>query len=110
MFIILAEVYCQCYLIFFPVNRWTGSNTNPPNNEGQGRAGTDRSNVILLNAQVYPEGSGVQYGPGQMHGHYGTNYPSHMDNTTFLGLGLEDLENLAFLYSSKYEEMWTLVK
>ncbi|XP_064604895.1 protein DD3-3-like isoform X2 [Liolophura sinensis] len=82
--------------------QWTGSNTNPPNNEGQGRAGTDRSNVVLLNAQVYPEGSGSQYGPGQMHGHYGTNYPSHIDNTTLLGLGPEDLENLAFLYSNQF--------
>ena len=40
--------------------RWTGSNTNPNNNDGQGRAGTDRSNIVLLRAQNYPEGD-----PGQ---------------------------------------------
>jgi hypothetical protein len=28
--------------------QWTGSNTNPNNNAGQGTQGTDRSNVILL--------------------------------------------------------------
>lgn len=28
--------------------QWTGSNTNNPNDAGQGRAGTDRSNFVLL--------------------------------------------------------------
>mgnify|MGYP001072597292 CR=1 FL=1 len=27
---------------------WTGSNTNPNNNAGQGTQGTDRSNMIML--------------------------------------------------------------
>ena len=29
-------------------HRWTGSDTNPGNNDGQGRQGTDRSNMILI--------------------------------------------------------------
>src|SRR5690349_18821919 len=28
--------------------QWTGSNTNPNNNAGQGTQGTDRSNMIIL--------------------------------------------------------------
>jgi len=28
--------------------QWTGSNTNPGNNAGQGTAGTDRSNIVML--------------------------------------------------------------
>jgi hypothetical protein len=28
--------------------QWTGSNTNPNNNDGQGKQGTDRSNIVLL--------------------------------------------------------------
>ncbi len=32
--------------------QWTGSNSNPNNNDGQGLAGTDRSNVLLLGDRV----------------------------------------------------------
>ena len=32
---------------------WTGSNTNPENNDGQGRAGADRSNICPLTQQQY---------------------------------------------------------
>lgn len=41
---------------FFFSPRWTGSNTNPNNNDGQGKEGTDRSNIVLLRVQNYPEG------------------------------------------------------
>lgn len=36
--------------------QWTGSNTNPNNNDGQGLAGSDRSNMLLLDTKVisYP--------------------------------------------------------
>jgi hypothetical protein len=34
------------------MERWTGSNTNPPNNDGQGLQGTDRSNIIMLKERV----------------------------------------------------------
>ena len=33
--------------------QWTGSDTNPNNNDGQGRQGTDRSNMILLRNITY---------------------------------------------------------
>lgn len=32
--------------------RWTGSNKNPLNNDGQGLPGTDRSNIVLLTNKV----------------------------------------------------------
>lgn len=77
--------------------QWTGSNTNPRNNDGQGLAGTDRSNLVLLGAQQYPEGAGWRFGPGGKYGHYGVNYPMHLNNVTFLGFSRADMETLAFL-------------
>jgi len=38
--------------------QWTGSNTNPNNNAGQGKQGTDRSNVVMLQNRVFAEGDG----------------------------------------------------
>merc|ERR1719253_2401774 len=35
--------------------QWTGSNTNPNNNAGQGRQGSDRSNIVLMEAKRYDE-------------------------------------------------------
>jgi len=32
---------------------WTGSNTNPNNNDGQGKQGTDRSNMVVLRTDQY---------------------------------------------------------
>ena len=32
--------------------QWTGSDNNPNNNAGQGKAGTDRSNIALLKELV----------------------------------------------------------
>lgn len=75
--------------------RWTGSNTNPRNNDGQGLAGTDRSNVVLLAEQVYPEGSDAYHSPYTKNGHWGTNYPMHVRDSTFLGLDRETLIDLA---------------
>ena len=64
--------------------RWTGSNTNPNNNDGQGKAGTDRSNVVLLSSNEW-----------------GRNYPSLLDQTNLLGLDRTSLHNLAVLDSRK---------
>lgn len=33
--------------------RWTGSNTNPNNNDGQGKQGTDRSNIVVMSEANY---------------------------------------------------------
>jgi len=43
--------------------QWTGSNTNPNNNDGQGKRGTDRSNIALLENVRGEGGRGVlRYG------------------------------------------------
>jgi len=49
--------------------QWTGSNTNPDNNDGQGKEGTDRSNIALLQYIRGQGGVGVQdYGGYGAHG------------------------------------------
>ncbi|XP_065666259.1 protein DD3-3 isoform X3 [Hydra vulgaris] len=79
--------------------QWTGSNTNPTDNAGQGTAGTDRSNIILLKDQNYPEGNlGQAVLPAYKNGHYGNNYPMFLNTSkSFLGLGSNDANLLAFL-------------
>eukprot|EP00118_Oscarella_pearsei_P024793 m.306807 g.306807 ORF g.306807 m.306807 type:complete len:796 (+) comp41600_c0_seq1:94-2481(+) len=79
--------------------QWTGSNTNPNNNDGQGKAGTDRSNIVMLEPQRYAEGNGVAVKDGSKVGHWGNSYPEHLDNSKvqFLGLGKDTLDQLAGL-------------
>ena len=78
--------------------RWTGSNTNPNNNAGQGKQGTDRHNVVMLEEPRYEEGSMPRT---SLYGQWGLNYPQHLDNTTFLGFNRTDMDTLAFLTSRK---------
>ena len=42
------------------IDRWTGSDTNPNNNDGQGRQGTDRSNMILIRNITYEKEGALQ--------------------------------------------------
>jgi hypothetical protein len=79
--------------------QWTGSNTNPNNNDGQGRAGTDRSNIVLLRKQNYPEGiPGMAVPLHLKHGHLGNSHPAHLnENITFLGLPRADRQSIAVL-------------
>lgn len=79
--------------------QWTGSNTNPGNNAGQGTRGSDRSNVVLLAEQIYPEGTDDKI---DTYGHWGRSYPEHLDNTTLLGLSREDQIKLALLTPDLY--------
>lgn len=86
------------------INRWTGSNTNPNNNDGQGRAGTDRSNIVPLRDQVYPEGTpGAAVPVDEKFGHWGNSYPAHLDanTTSFLGFERSLRQNLAVLDNGK---------
>ena len=86
--------------LVFP--RWTGSNTNPNNNDGQGRAGTDRSNVVMQGEQVYEEGSGLAYINSPKNGHWGRSYPELITNSSLVGISVEDLVDLALLRSREY--------
>ena len=79
------------------IHRWTGSNTNPPNNDGQGLQRTDRTNLVMQASQTYPEGTGRAYIGTKKYGHWGRSYPEMLDNATFLGLSKEDLIRLAVL-------------
>ncbi|KJE92614.1 hypothetical protein CAOG_03538 [Capsaspora owczarzaki ATCC 30864] len=76
--------------------QWTGSNTNPDNNAGQGKAGTDRHNVVGIRAPVYAEGqptSGLK-----VYGQLGSSYPNRIDGSTpFLGFSQLDRQHLAIL-------------
>ncbi|XP_014664364.1 PREDICTED: protein DD3-3-like [Priapulus caudatus] len=83
-------------------DRWTGSNTNPDNNDGQGRAGSDRSNVVLQETRAYVEGSGAPYKGFPEYGHWGRSYPRRLGNVTLLGLTREDLTTLAILDTHQY--------
>jgi hypothetical protein len=96
--------------------RWTGSNKNPRNNDGQGLAGSDRSNMVLLTPQVnritiisvyffylnyfskvYAKGNNQFYSPLELNGQYGINYPMNLLNSTLFGFDMNDLTKLALL-------------
>ena len=79
------------------MRRWTGSNTNPQNNDGQGRKGTDRSNVVLQSGQVYQEGANQEWYRGYKGGHWGRSYPENLANQSFLGWNYNDRKDLALL-------------
>lgn len=75
--------------------QWTGSNTNPQNNDGQGLRGTDRNNIAVTTKQIYPEGTpGAAVAEGKKFGHWGNNYPAHLNAVNFLGLSKADLKTL----------------
>ena len=79
--------------------RWTGSDRNPRNNAGEGRAGTDRSNVILLADQVYPEGKPKI----NVFGQFGRNFPKNISEARFLGMQRVELKKAAILHPGKLE-------
>eukprot|EP00112_Aurelia_sp_Birch-Aquarium-sp1_P011612 Seg2440.3 transcript_id=Seg2440.3/GoldUCD/mRNA.D3Y31 product="Protein DD3-3" protein_id=Seg2440.3/GoldUCD/D3Y31 len=82
--------------------QWTGSNSNPGNNDGQGKRGTDRSNVVLLKAQRYAEGKAKAR---DVHGHFGRNYPENLSTDTMLDFTREDSKKIAFLQSGSGDEL-----
>jgi len=64
---------------------WTGSNTNPNNNDGQGKQGTDRSNMVALRLDQYDktEYSNFEWDMGFDNGEadigsIGNAYPSYV--------------------------------
>ena len=73
--------------------RWTGSNTNPKPNDGQGRTGSDRSNMVQLHEGTTSSGT---VGPG------GSSYPAHLNDSTLLGFTRDLLQTLATLDNGEY--------
>jgi hypothetical protein len=91
--------------------QWTGSNSNPNENAGQGRHGSDRSNIVLLRRPHYNESAGVTWPVTE--GQWGNSYPSRVDgiapfdgnalnmtaSKNFLGFSFHDMLALATLAS-----------
>jgi hypothetical protein len=84
--------------------QWTGSNTNPNNNAGQGRQGSDRHNAVLLREANYMEVGLVEEDDKITYdtkldsvGHWGNSYPARIDDEdlTFFGLDWEEMKALA---------------
>lgn len=74
---------------------WSGSDDNPNNNAGQGEAGSDRSNIILLEDANYPFTQQTKADKPNKFGHWAMSYPKSIDESTFLGLSKDDARLLA---------------
>jgi len=74
---------------------WSGSDDNPQNNAGQGEAGSDRSNIILLEDANYPFTKARSADKPYKYGHWAMSYPKSIDESTFLGLSKDDARLLA---------------
>lgn len=81
--------------------QWTGSDRNPGNNAGNGQAGTDRNNMVLLREQTYQEGIPGKAVPLHLkNGHWGSNYPNTFNNSqgkNLMGFGQRTLQKLALV-------------
>merc|ERR550534_3570972 len=90
--------------------QWHGSNTNPNNNAGQGRQGSDRHNIVTLRSKRYQEYGQTEYLAEKklpVYGQLGGSYPADlrkMKNSEenkefqpFLGFSLENRQKLAIL-------------
>jgi len=78
--------------------QWVGSNTNPNNNAGQGRQGSDRHNIAILADKVYAEAGQPEAAAAKpVHGQFGRSYPGVIADTSFLGFSAKDRESLAIL-------------
>lgn len=80
--------------------QWTGSNTNPQNNDGQGLAGTDRNNMVLIGPKRFQPVPTTLNG-ATINGHYGANLFLPITNVSFLSFDKNDLTRLALLQLSK---------
>lgn len=74
--------------------QWTGSNTNPNNNAGQGRQGSDRSNAVLMGTRQrdWKDERGRQ----EVNGLWGSSYPADL-SSDFLGMSDALKQKMAIL-------------
>lgn len=77
--------------------QWVGSNTNPNNNAGQGRQGSDRHNIATLRARNYMEQGQPDPIANKIFGQFGNSYPAHLEKQPFLGFSNRDRQMLAIL-------------
>jgi len=76
----IAHVQVGNYLHF----EWAGSNTNPNNNDGQGKQGTDRSNVVAMRGANYEISDKVRL--DDIAGVQGNSYPAFVQDPKFYSL------------------------
>jgi len=77
---------------------WSGSNKNPKKNAGQGTAGQDRHNIILLTDANYEYAQERTADKPNKYGHWANSYPKRVAGngaSTFLGLSTNDAKKLA---------------
>jgi len=80
--------------------QWTGSNTNPNNNAGQGKEGTDRHNMVPLRPRTY---QATEMTNPTTYGNFAAYYPARIDTgIPFLGLNQQDLTMLAILNKMQF--------
>jgi len=82
--------------------QWTGSNTNPNNNAGQGKQGTDRHNLILLEDAVYMEAGQNGMQALKKYGQLGRSYPKPIVDGELAGLSETTMRNMAILDNVQY--------
>eukprot|EP00463_Aulacantha_scolymantha_P000939 TRINITY_DN163_c0_g2_i2.p1 TRINITY_DN163_c0_g2~~TRINITY_DN163_c0_g2_i2.p1 ORF type:complete len:532 (+),score=94.30 TRINITY_DN163_c0_g2_i2:578-2173(+) len=81
---------------------WVGSNTNPNNNAGQGRQGSDRHNILTLKSKRYSEVGQNDNAKMNTYGQFGSSYPAGLDPDKedfqpFLGFSYKDRAKMASL-------------
>merc|ERR1712025_268361 len=75
---------------------WSGSDTNPNNNDGQGKQGTDRSNIVPLKDSNYDGNDLLSYAAGTTttnYGSLGNSYPAYVTQPQSYELRALNLEN-----------------
>lgn len=87
---------------------WVGSNTNPNNNAGQGRQGSDRSNIVgMTNRHLWARQEGPKLDMSVLpdaaeRGRWSESYPASIKSVPFLGWD-EDTTNKLALNSASGE-------
>jgi len=76
--------------------QWTGSNRNPQNNDGEGRAGTDRSNMVILKPPQFAEGNpNLPVAQDLVSGQFGGSIPDCLCNSTLMDFTYTDRNLMA---------------
>lgn len=70
--------------------QWTGSLRNPQNNDGEGKKGTDKSNIIGMKPKNYDGKL-----PTDVLGNYGNSYPENINTQTVLSMSKADAKEAA---------------
>jgi len=81
--------------------QWTGADTNPHNNAGEGPRGTDRSNVALLKDITFNNGVSL----ANTHGHWASSIPGQIRPGSLFGFSETDAVKLATISQTPYFDL-----